>query len=59
MVRRGSTVRVRQRALSPRNITPSSIAVAAAFGFVAVALAPLLSVRRLRDVDSATLWVVE
>ena len=44
----------------PITLTPASIAVAAALGIVAVAVAPLLSVRRLKNMDLlATLRVVE
>jgi putative ABC transport system permease protein len=44
----------------PVTLAPGSIATAAALGIVAVGLAPLLSVRRLRNVDiPSTLRVVE
>jgi putative ABC transport system permease protein len=44
----------------PITLTPASIAVAAALGIVTVAVAPLLSVRRLKNMDlPATLRVVE
>jgi putative ABC transport system permease protein len=44
----------------PITLTPASIAIAAALGILAVALAPLLGVRRLKDMDiPATLRVVE
>ena len=44
----------------PVTLTPASIAIAAALGIVAVALAPLFGVRRLRNMDlPATLRVVE
>jgi putative ABC transport system permease protein len=44
----------------PVTLTPASIAVAAALGIVAVALAPLLSARRLKNMDiPSTLRVVE
>ena len=44
----------------PITLTPASIALAATLGILAVALAPLLGVRRLRNMDlPATLRVVE
>lgn len=44
----------------PISLAPGSIAIAAMLGVIAVALAPLLSVRRLRNTDiPATLRVVE
>ena len=44
----------------PITLTPASIALAATLGILAVALAPLLSVRRLKNMDlPATLRVVE
>jgi putative ABC transport system permease protein len=44
----------------PVTLSPVSIAIAAALGIVAIAFAPLLGVRRLRNMDlPATLRVVE